>query len=362
MPKALQNNLLVIFFLIPLIFFSCMSETAEKTLITIMTYNAGNLFDDVDNGSEYSEYDPGKGNWTTEDFNKKLENIAEVIKNSSDIYTNGGPDIVALQEIENEHVLNVLCDNYLSGYDYRVMYPVEGSAANCAIISRIKIEEVNVLLPADTNSNTILRAILQIEINVNGNSLYIFNNHWKSKLGGAEETEAKRLLSSEMLAGRINEILTYDPDADIIVLGDFNENVKEYSETGSVYQTALMPVSALGESNIGKSLFLAGAVPSTEIEMAEQAIILYEPWYEISTDDYGSYNYGGKWQTPDHILLSSGLFDKEGFYYLEGDFSIVSKDFLIDPETGYPLKEGYASYVYSDHLPLIVNVSFGKAN
>ena len=199
---------------------------------------------------------------------------------------------------------------------------------------------------------------MQIEINLNGKALYIFNNHWKSKLGGVEKTEAKRLLSSEILAGRIKEILTCDPNADIIVLGDFNENAGEYFETGSVYQTALMPVSALSESDIGKSLFLTGAAIGTEID--EQAVILYEPWYKILTDYSGSYNYRGKWQTPDHILLSSGLFNKEGFFYLEGDFSIVDEDFLIDPETGYPLKEGYAAYVYSDHLPLLISISFEK--
>ena len=350
MSKVFRNNLKVIFFIIPLIFFSCVSESTDKTSITIITYNTGNLFDDIDNGTEYTDYDPGKGNWTTEDFHNKLDNIARVINQAY----NNGPDIVALQEVENEYTLNYLCNNYLSGYDYRVMYPVKGSAVNCAIISRIKIDRTGVLVPAETNN--VPRAIIEVEVNMNGASLFIFNNHWKSKLGGAEETETERLISSALLAGRIKEILTRDPDADIIVLGDFNENADEYFETGMFYQTALMPVAALAESDIVKSLFLTGEKDSTEI--SEQAVILYEPWYKISTDDYGSYNYRGKWQTPDHILLSSGLFNKESFFYSEGDFDIVDKDFLVDPDTGYPVKNGYASYVYSDHLPLVVSISF----
>ncbi|HDY87630.1 MAG TPA: hypothetical protein ENH82_05865 [bacterium] len=59
-------------------------------------------------------------------------------------------------------------------------------------------------------------------------ALIIFNNHWKSKLGGAEETEFQRLEVAALIAGKLREIHLEQPYADIVVLGDLNENVVEY--------------------------------------------------------------------------------------------------------------------------------------
>ena len=48
---------------------------------------------------------PGKRNWTTEDFHGKMAALAEAV----DKIISHGPDILLLQEIENENVLNNLC-------------------------------------------------------------------------------------------------------------------------------------------------------------------------------------------------------------------------------------------------------------
>lgn len=349
MQKALKNRLLVILF-ISFFLFSCISKTQDKNSILIMTYNTENLFDDIDNGTEYPEYDPCTGNWTTEKFNEKLDKIAEVIK-----YID--PDIAALQELENENVLNTLCDKHLTGYTYRVIYPVKNSAINCAIISKLKIENVNIIVPV--SSNNILRTILEIKININGSILYVFNSHWKSKLGGTEVTEKERLLSSGLISERIKDILHNQVDADIIVLGDFNENVNEYTEVGKEYITALMPVAYIEESYSKNSLFISGE--NNNVLGTEEEIVLYESWFEYNLKDIGSYVYKGKWQTPDHILLSSGLFNKNGFFYSIGNFNIVNDDFLIDNETGFPLKKKYAEYIYSDHLPLLIRIFYDNA-
>ena len=108
----------------------------EQTKVTLMTYNAGNLFDDRVDGTEYSPYGNGPaGGWSTGKFEAKLAAIARVIKSAFP----GGPDVVALQEVENLNTLNQLCDRYLQEmhYVYRFMYPVTGSAHQCALLSRL---------------------------------------------------------------------------------------------------------------------------------------------------------------------------------------------------------------------------------
>ncbi|HUV07687.1 MAG TPA: endonuclease/exonuclease/phosphatase family protein, partial [Spirochaetia bacterium] len=205
------------------LFLSCRPE------LTIMSYNVDNLFDDVDSGTEYEEYDPGGGRWTNEDFTDKLKAVAEVIKRAHP----RGPDIVALQEVENRLCLDRLCDDHLSNLDYRyrVLVPARDQAVHCAFISRYPITRVGALNPGYWEGRA-QRMIVEAVIEVEGHSFHVFNNHWKSKIGGSRATEPARLASSRLLAERIGEILAEEPQADIVVLGDFNENVGEYEEYG----------------------------------------------------------------------------------------------------------------------------------
>ena len=48
--------------------------------ITVLAYNAENLFDDVSNGTEYREYDPATGEWSSELFHIKMQHLAEVLR------------------------------------------------------------------------------------------------------------------------------------------------------------------------------------------------------------------------------------------------------------------------------------------
>jgi hypothetical protein len=89
-------------------------------------------------------------------------------------------------------------------------------------------------------------------------------------------------------------------------------------------------------------------------------VVLYEPWYELPPDQRGSAVYQGLWQTPDRILLSSGLFDREGFFYSPGSFRVLRASFLINPQNGFPKRwrhtgSGEDSGT-SDHLPILLTI------
>ncbi len=320
--------------------------------LTILSYNVKNLFDDVDDGTEYERFDPERGAWTRADFDRKLRAVAEVIKKS----TLNGPDVVALQEVENRHALDRLCGGYLGllGYDYRAVVPVGDQAVQCAVVSRYPIRRVGVLNPGDWDDRG-QRFILETEIEYRGQTLFLFNNHWKSKTGGSRSTEPARVASAQVLTRRIGELLVKDPDADIVVLGDFNENVEEFRARAGRYRTALLPFEARGSDAPG-ILYLADTPEKAGLQ--DDLVVLYETWYELPEDKRGSYVYQGLWQTPDHILLSPGLFDSRGFTYSRGQFQVLRSSFLIHSKSGFP-KHG-SKWPYSDHLPLLLTLGVGE--
>jgi len=320
-----------------------------------MSYNVQNLFDDVDNGTEYKEYDPGRGKWDSELFYKKLASVSKVIKASC----KRGPDIIALQEVENKNALNKLVAGYLKNMNYRyiVVVPKRELAANVGIISRYPIKQVHSYYVSNWGEYPV-RNILEADISVEGKLLYLFDNHWKSKSGGKSVTEISRRESAGVLGKRLKEIYARDPKADIVVCGDFNDDLDEYIEARRKYQTAFIPAGEnVPEEYFNLSIFLAGDPHEL---MSPSRIILYDPWYELINSLHGkgvgSYVYRKKWETPDHILLSKGLFDDKGLSYKPGNFRVLKKSFLLYDSTGYPKRwssvksrEGY-----SDHLPLLI--------
>ncbi len=310
--------------------------------ITILTYNVQNIFDAVDNGTEYYEYDPSNGSWNEALYNLRLLNLSEVIKAS----VKGGPDVVALQEIENLHVAEDLIDRYLKGMGYEdvCVTAKPDSAVQVGIISRIPFDSVTIH-DFFTDEYESGRPVLEVKIAVGSENLYLFNNHWKSRLGGAQETEEQRIMSAMVVEGRIGSILLADPGAKIVVAGDLNESHDEYIRNGGVYRTALCP--GADSTGAGVScLPVSGKIPP-------DTGTLYEPWFN-ETEREGSYCYSGSWETVDHCLAGEGLFSGNGLKYLS--FSVTALPFIVDGE-GLPAAwDKEKGTGYSDHLPLLLTL------
>ncbi len=324
--------------------------STETESLKIMTYNVENLFDDIYDGTEYSDYNPDRGKWTYHDFHAKLKNISRVIKTSC----KNGPDIIALQEIENLNTLKTLLHEYLCGmgYGYYVIPQAPGSAVNTAIISRCPLRKTRV--HAVTSPHP-LRYILETEIEYNSRRIRIFNNHWKSKYGGAENTEILRLESASLVLKRLNTLLNEDPDMDILILGDFNENVNEYFLQHGKYQTAFIQSNDIyPETYLRKSFLIPGI---DEPPDGSGKTILFTIWeYLENQGEKGSYVFRGKWETIDNIFFSKGLLDKSGVFFKKVE--LVKREFMLD-RRGNPM--GWMKNIrmgYSDHLPLLIEISF----
>ncbi|MCK5673849.1 MAG: endonuclease/exonuclease/phosphatase family protein, partial [Spirochaetales bacterium] len=290
--------LLSIFFLLLVSCSRCVLPGSDdfQDQIVFMSYNVQNIFDDADNGTEYPEFDPGGGQWGTSQYNTRLFNLSEIIRRS----VSGGPDIIALQEIENRRVADDLVESYLKGmgYNHIIVTDTDDSAIQIGFISRLEPEHIKVH-QIFLDGHITGRSILELSIITDAGTLNIFNNHWKSKLGGAKETEPARIAAGAVLRRRILELSEENSLAEIIVFGDLNENWDEYLRIGGEYITALMPLAEAAFTLTGPIL-ITGSKDECNQFVESESIILYSPWCAES-DKSGSYVYNDTWQTIDHI-------------------------------------------------------------
>jgi len=195
---------------------------AYKSKIIVASWNVNNLFDTEDDPSKNdSEYLPPK--WTKEKLDKKLSEIANVIK---DISTNG-PDILAMQEVENIDILNYLIDNYLKNMNYQSSILFEGSDPRG--IDVCLISKYPVIKYIQHNQTRGSRGILEVVINVYGNDLGVFVVHHKSRLGGDKETANKRIEQTEILDNIVSKSIANDKLSEILITGDFNDEPTDKS-------------------------------------------------------------------------------------------------------------------------------------
>lgn len=326
-------------------------DSGIEEKLRILSYNVENIFDAVDDGSEYSSFDPGKGNWDESLYHSRLLNLAEVIKASC----KGGPDIVALQEIENERVVHDLVSFYLKGmgYEYTAVTAKVNSAVQIGIISRISFNSVRTH-DIYRDGMVMIRPLLEVSVTTKSGTLYLFNNHWKSRIGGSRETEPVRILESSIIRERLKELVKVNPEVEVLVMGDLNENYDEYERCGYAYRTALLPLISLSDyPGDEDSLFISDS--PKDLKADSSAWLLYDPWGEKSNSG-GSYFYRGAWETIDHALIGYGLMDGEGYSFL--DFSVVRLPFLLTRNGtpfGWSTSRGTG---YSDHLPILVTIEY----
>ena len=136
----------------------------------VLSYNVENLFDDRDGGLEYAEYRGAR--WGGERYAAKLAAVARAVRSSCP----GGPDLVALQEVENQRVLSDLGDRLGAlGYRYRVFVPQPGAATGVAFLSRLPVLRTHVLSVGSAQRASAgeapLRHIVEIEVECRGHRL-----------------------------------------------------------------------------------------------------------------------------------------------------------------------------------------------
>jgi endonuclease/exonuclease/phosphatase family metal-dependent hydrolase len=323
---------------------------ASKDTLVVGFYNVENLFDLNYDGTEYPEYRPGALGWNKQTWEKKVANIASVI-----IALNA--DVIGLCEVENRTALQGLrqeLDKRGAAYPYAAIADMSGRGAMCtALLSRFPITQS--LGFGSGGESTGRRDILEADIDCNGTSLKLFVNHWPSK----KHSESHRLAAARSLAERLQRL---PPQTDYAIIGDLNADYDEWRK----FHTELLD-DTRGVTGINHLLKTVHGKPGkfisyvTRREMAGIDSARHcDLWLELPEEQRWSYKYQGQPKTPDHILLPKSLFDRNGWSYLEGSFTVFTWDgkLLKDGEPfawqmkGFGPRRVHTGEGYSDHLPL----------
>jgi len=314
----------------------------------IASYNVENLFDMHSDLTDYPEYSPGGPfGWDNTQLDIKLGNIASVLKDLD-------AEIIALQEVESEKALALLQKRlYLLGAEYSYSAIAEGrlTPVKCAILSRFPITEKNEIRAGNDNE----RNILKVQIEIEGNPLVLYVNHWKSKSG----PESKRLKYAAALAADISKLAC---GVDFVLIGDFNSDYNEYvtfkdvsrlNDTRGVTGINHIINTVKGDQIVGESL----------LTNQKDGRYVYNLWLEIPETRRWSVNFFGQKNSPDSIIVSKGLYDTKGVSYVDNSFDKFDPDYLFDNRKVFRWQRAargkgrHLGKGYSDHLPIFATFS-----
>jgi len=341
---------------------------AGSDSLAIMTWNVQLLFDGVEEGTEFRDFLEVAG-WSQEKYLGRLNVIARAIGEMENV-----PDIIALQEVESARVVEDLATALsVHGFGWAHFARIPGMSLGVGLLSRYPLEEV-IAHSIDLDGDIAPRPMLEARVNVSGVdgdgfTLALFVCHWKSKRGGADETESTRRASARIVLRRMRELAQSNPGLPVIVVGDLNVTHDEFARGGGATMRSLMPdepwaaefalryfSAGLGDAAVSANelqrdfLVVSHDKPPKARYFPDGVLALYSPW--TVEKEGGSFFFRNSWETIDHFLLSAHLFDGIGWEFF--DSRIVNTPPFITAEglpNEYNPRTGRG---VSDHLPLML--------
>ncbi len=302
--------------------------------LRVAQMNVWNLFDTVN--------DPNTGDdgttLTPEEFEIKLTKLSRAVVEL------GLPDLISLNEIENDVVLKALADRpelQRAGYQFVVSELNDERGIRTGILYKgDKLEKVSVEAPnpkfsfPDGGRGQIDRSLLYsrpplvVDFKLRGAAqgaegaglLTIAVNHFKSKLGG-EAPEARRQMQGQYLGEWLDARRATRPGGATIVVGDLNANHGE----GAYEKVA---------------------------KRADGTTRFYDAPLKLEAKDRYTYNYRGQLDLLDHLMVNAGKEDAiRGVKILHVNTTKDAKKSQWDPK----VLAGY-----SDHDSIVVDFDAKK--
>lgn len=347
-----MNRILFLLSLCAIIFQSCKTSDGYNangkkvnflaSSPSVAFYNVENLFDTIDDPNKPDEEftTTGKKNWTTERYQKKLKNLNQVIEAMT------YPTFIGLCEVENEKVLkDLLQTNTMKRYNYNFAHEdsPDYRGIDVALIynqDKFQVLTTNVItinFPKEIVEDYTTRDILQVTGMYNKTEkIHFFVNHWPSRRGGLKESEPKRMYVAEQLRTAVDAIFEQDRKANIIIMGDFNDETDNNSLT--------------------KALKAQASYNYLESEN------LYNFFTKMDEENLGTYNYRGNWNMLDQIIVSTNLANPENPLHVKNP-EILKRNWMIFKHDKYgevPNRTYGGPNYYggiSDHFPVMVTLS-----
>ncbi len=338
----------------------CMVQIPDDAYV-IGFYNVENLFDaEHDRGKSDQAFLPdGENNWTQEKYEKKVANIAEVIKAMAD--KNGRwHTVLGMAEVENDRVLEALvADPQIAeaGYEFIHFEGPDVRGIDCAMLyrpSQFKVLETRTL-PYDFNTRKGIvfektpeeqrafktRDVLVVRGLLEGAPFAFYVCHWPSRTGN--KGSDLRCRAAEIVYDDIRALEAQHPGIRVVVMGDMNDNPEDEC----------------------MAVWLRGRETIEEMQEGD----LFSPFLRMHKDGFGSEEYHGEWNIFDCIFVNGALAAPEdgGLRICKSDAFhygyIFDAPFLTQQDGRYAgtpkrtISGGQFMDGYSDHYPTYIIIS-----
>ena len=305
----------------------------------VMFYNVENFFD-IKDDPETNDNDflpEGKKHWTSSKMDEKKNSISKVI---AAVGEGTPPAIVGLAEVENDYVLKLLTKysplkkwkyNYVHfnspdprGIDVALLYDTQ----QFSLISSINIP---IQFPSGKNTRDVLYVSGTTSF---GDTLHVFVCHTPSRIGGKTQTEYKRMRALSVVKQHCDSIFSISPNANIIIMGDFNDTPSDKSLSVSLGAKSLVE--------------------------PYKASCLYNMFYQFVDNPFlGTHKYQSQWSVLDQIIVSgnlliSGVVKPSSAYIFRAEFLLEEdkRNMNVRPKRTYNGMRYNGGY--SDHLPVVI--------
>ena len=306
----------------------------QDNMQTIAFYNLENLFDLTDdehtNDNDFLPTSAKK--WTPKRYKNKLRKLGFAISNIGRKETGKHPTLVGLAEVENAKVIEDLLDSkHLSDFDYDYVHyesPDERGIDVALLYDKTAFEVTHsetftVHLTDDEGLPDYTRDVLLVSGHLDGEAIHVIVNHWSSRREGTEETEPKRLASSEKVGDIITDLKEENEAAKIVIIGDFNDEPHNNSIVRLVEDYGL-----------------------------------YNPFETLRSFNRGTVSRFKQWSLFDQIFFTTNFFEssKSEFEYFNAD---IFDEAFLKQFKGKFKGSPFRTYVgkkykggYSDHFPV----------
>jgi len=320
---------------------SVLSQNQEKARLVF--YNVENLFDTInDPTTNDDEFTPGGTRaWG---FGRYLDKLDHIYKTVTAIGEWDAPAVIGFCEIENRTVLyDLVSKTPFIKHGYEIVHQDSpdkrgidvGLIYHPNLFKLISFSAIRVNITKDTSSTT--RDILYTKgILFKKDTVHIFINHWPSRSGGQAKSEPRRIIAGETLRTTVDSIFATNINANIIIMGDFNDEP--------------------GDKSIYESLRAVGdTIPKNNTD-------LYNGMYSYYKKEIGTEKFQEHWHCLDQVILSYPLLNKSNSIYMKSP-GIFKASWLIEEDKKYLGEMPFRTYAgprylggYSDHLPVYVDI------
>ena len=342
------------------------AQSKKYNIHTVAFYNFENLFDTINDPDTFDEEWTPKGlqRWTYDKYQKKLANLARVLREIGSAENPDSPTFIGGCEIENRGVLEDLVKQPKliekeygiihfdspdkRGIDVALLYqknkfqPTSYSNIPLYIFKKTsatnEIEKTNTeektddeLQASTKNYRVYTRDQLLVTGFLEGEEINIIVNHWPSRSGGEKKSSPFREAAGTLNKKIIDSLQRINPQAKIIILGDLNDGA------------------------YNKSVKVALGAKAKKADVPTLGI--YNPFEDMAKKGFGTIAFRDAWDIFDQIMVSETLIQPDYSSYRLWKAGIYNKSFLIQTTgqyKGYPLRHSNTEIGFSDHFPVYI--------